>query len=123
MELALESIETQRAAMYPGEAHYDTSFFLQYPNGTIYNERQTPGDQFMWNFSVSAARDYYTSSVMSTLANPWVEGSFTGAWVGVHARKGSAPLLTPHPLPLTRRRDGAARRARGGSWSYGPHAC
>lgn len=45
MELALESIESQRAAMYPGEPSYNADFFLQYPNGTIYNERQTPGDQ------------------------------------------------------------------------------
>ena len=49
MELALESQESQRAVMYdPSKAH----FFLQYTdghgnrNGTIYNERQTPGDQY-----------------------------------------------------------------------------
>ena len=48
MELALQSLESQRAVMYdPTKAHY----FLQYldssgnRNGTIYNERQEPGDQ------------------------------------------------------------------------------
>ena len=45
MELALESIESQRAAMYPGGAAYNPALFLQYKNGTIYNERGTPGDQ------------------------------------------------------------------------------
>lgn len=45
MELALESMESQRAVMYdPSKA----SYFLQFTdgsgnkNGTIYNERQTP---------------------------------------------------------------------------------
>ena len=46
VELALESIESQRAAMYPGEPSYDPDLFLQYANGTIYNERQEPGDQY-----------------------------------------------------------------------------
>lgn len=40
MELALESMESQRAVMYnPATADY----FLLRPNGSIYNERQSPG--------------------------------------------------------------------------------
>lgn len=48
MELALESMESQRLVMYDSSK---SNYFLQYTdgagtrNGTIYNERQTPGDQ------------------------------------------------------------------------------
>ena len=54
MELALESMESQRAVMYDASK---ADYFLQYTdgqgnrNGTIYNERQVPGDQYFWNFS------------------------------------------------------------------------
>jgi hypothetical protein len=48
MELALESMESQRAVMYDPSKAY---LFLQFTdgngnkNGTVYNERQVPGDR------------------------------------------------------------------------------
>ena len=48
MELALEWEESQRKVMYdPSKADY----FLQYNNGTIYNEGIEFGDQFFWNYT------------------------------------------------------------------------
>jgi len=91
MELALESLESQRAAMYPGEVAYNPRFFLQYPNGTIYNERQTPGDQFFWNFSYAPSRDYYARSVMASIAYPEVDGTFTDDVTGIPAEHGALP--------------------------------
>lgn len=94
MELALESQESQRKVMYdPSKAHY----FLQYTdgsgnrNGTIYNERQTPGDQYFWNFSEPEASAYYISSVLGTTANPHVLGSFTDDVTGLPAEHDQAP--------------------------------
>ena len=94
MELALESMETQRLVMYdPAQAN----LFLQYTDGhgnktgSIYNERQEPGDQFFWDFRVDAASSYYISSVLSTLASPFVDGSFTDDVTGLPAEHDSAP--------------------------------
>ena len=84
MELALESIESQRAAMYdPTKAAY----FLQYPNGTIYNERSVPGDQFFWNYSNPSAAGYFISSVLNTTLNPYVDGTFTDDVTGLPAEQ------------------------------------
>lgn len=95
MELALESMESQRAVMYdPTKANY----FLQYTdglghkNGTIYNERQTPGDQFFWDFRVPESAQYYISSVLNTTTyTPYVDGTFTDDVTGLPAEHGSAP--------------------------------
>jgi hypothetical protein len=80
MELALQALESQRAVMYnPVYANW----FLQYTdgmghkNGVVYNEPGGPGDQFFWDYSVPEAGDYYITSVISTLSNPNVSGTFT----------------------------------------------
>ena len=94
MELALESMESQRAVMYdPAKAY----LFLQYTdgngnkNGTIYNERQVPGDQFFWDFRVADTAAYYTSSVLKTISSPFTDGTFTDDVTGLPAEHGAAP--------------------------------
>lgn len=95
MELALESMESQRAVMYnPQTANY----FLQYTdglghkNGTIYNERQEPGDQYFWDFRVPQSANYYIASVLNTTTStPYVDGTFTDDVTGLPAEHGSAP--------------------------------
>ena len=94
MELALESMESQRAVMYDPSKAY---LFLQYTdgkgnkNGTVYNERQEPGDQFFWDFRVPDAASYYISSVLATTNNPNVDGTFTDDVTGLPAEHGAAP--------------------------------
>jgi hypothetical protein len=94
MELALESIESQRAVMYDATK---AGYFLQFTdgaghaNGTIYNERQEPGDQYFWNFSSPDASDYYISSVLASIAYPETDGSFTDDVTGLPAEHGAAP--------------------------------
>ena len=80
MELALEWEESQRKVMYdPSSADY----FLQYTdgtgkkNGTIYNEGITFGDQFFWDFTNPKAAEYFVSSIVATLDDPAVDGTFT----------------------------------------------
>jgi hypothetical protein len=72
MELALESMESQRAVMYDASK---ADYFLQYTdgqgnkNGTIYNERQVPGDQFFWDFNNPAGQSntrHWSASAAST---------------------------------------------------------
>jgi len=91
MELALESIESQRAAMYPGEPAYNAALFLQWPNGSIYNERQEPGDQFFWNYTRAETKAYYRDSVMASIAYPEVEGTFTDDVSGIPDEHGAVP--------------------------------
>jgi len=80
MELALEWEESQRKVMYdPATADY----FLQYTdgkgnkNGTIYQEDIAFGDQYFWDYTNEDAADYFISSVVSSLDNPAVDGTFT----------------------------------------------
>ncbi len=81
-------LESQRAVMYdPTKANY----FLQYPNGTIYNEARSEGDQYFWNFSNPDAAAYYVSSVVSTLSDPAVSGTFTDDVTGLPAEHPEAP--------------------------------
>ena len=94
MELALESMESQRAVMYdPTKA----SYFLQYTdgqghtNGTIYIENGGPGNQFFWNFSNPLSADYYISSVLASIAYPETDGSFTDDVTGLPAEHDAAP--------------------------------
>ena len=77
MELSLEAIESQRSAMFPGEPNYNPAYFLRFPNGTIYNEPGGPGAQFFWNFTNPATRAFFVSSIMSVLAHPELDGTYT----------------------------------------------
>jgi hypothetical protein len=97
MELALESIESQRAAMYPGEASYDPTLFLRYSNGTIYNERQEPGDQYFWNYTLDKTKAYFRDSVMSSIAYPEVDGTFSDDVIW-HPRRAREPPRAAEPL-------------------------
>eukprot|EP01087_Luapelamoeba_hula_P003456 TRINITY_DN1325_c0_g1_i1.p1 TRINITY_DN1325_c0_g1~~TRINITY_DN1325_c0_g1_i1.p1 ORF type:complete len:414 (+),score=35.17 TRINITY_DN1325_c0_g1_i1:113-1354(+) len=85
-ELALEWLESQRAAMYdPSKA----SYFLQYmtkdgkKNGTIYNEPVGQGDQFFWDFTNPQAAQYFVNSILSTALDPAVDGTFIDDVEGV----------------------------------------
>jgi hypothetical protein len=64
MELALEWLSSERAAMY-NESMSD--FFLKYqtgPNaGQIYNEPVQFGSQYFWNFTNPAAVEYWINEV------------------------------------------------------------
>ena len=80
MELALQAFTTQRRVMYDASR---ADYFLQYTdgsshkNGTIYNEPGGPGDQYFWDYRLPAVRDYYVKSVLSTLVDDAVDGTFT----------------------------------------------
>jgi hypothetical protein len=93
-ELALESMESQRLVMYDPSKAY---LFLQYTdgagnkNGTIYNERQEPGDQFFWDYRVPDTASYYISSVLATINSSVVDGTFTDDVTGLPAEHGAAP--------------------------------
>ena len=95
MELALESIESQRAAMYPGEASYDPTLFLHRPSGpaagTIYNERNTPGDQYFWNYTLDKTKAFFRDSVMASIAYPEVDGTFADDVNGIPDEHGHIP--------------------------------
>lgn len=79
-ELALEWIESQREVMYnPDTANY----FLRFPNGTIYNEPVGPGDQYFWNFSNPEAAAYFISSIMTSVSDPFVDGTFLDDVTGI----------------------------------------
>jgi len=77
MELALEALESQRSAMFPGQPNYDPALFLRFPNGTIYNEPGGPGAQYFWNFTRPATRAFFVASVMGSLAYEEVSGTYT----------------------------------------------
>ena len=95
MELALESIESQRAAMYPGEPHYDPALFLHYTTGPaagrVYNERNTPGDQYFWNYTLDKTKAFFRDAVMASIAYPEVDGTFADDVNGVPDEHGHVP--------------------------------
>ena len=80
MELALQAFSTQRRVMYDSSK---ADYFIQYTdgmghkNGTIYNEPGGPGDQYFWDFRLDEVKHYYVSSVLSTLVDDAVDGTFT----------------------------------------------
>jgi len=78
-------MESQRAAMYPDEPLYDPSYFMRYPNGTIYNEPGGPGDQFFFNHTNPATRAFFVRSVMGSLSYPEVDGTYTDDVIGLPA--------------------------------------
>ena len=53
-------------------------YFIQWPNGSIYNQTTTIGSglQYVWNFSNPAAADYVIASTLADLADPAVDGSY-----------------------------------------------
>ena len=97
LELALQSVESQRAVMYD---ETKKQWFIQYTdgkgakNGTIYNEGGAPGDQFFWDHRVQAASDYYIASVLKVLDNDHVDGIFTDDLMGFPSEHGDAPART-----------------------------
>ena len=82
MELALEAVESQRAVMYPPPSPY---FMMQWADGSIYNEPGGPGDQFFWNFTTPAVRQYFSDSVLNSINYPETDGSFTDDVTGIPA--------------------------------------
>ena len=76
-ELALEWLESQRAAMYDPTKK---DLFLQWPNGTLYARGSYPngiGMMLFWNYSNPAAGDYVISSIMASVNGSDVDGTFT----------------------------------------------
>ena len=56
------------------------NLFLQYPNGTLYSHGSYPdgiGMMLFWNYSNPAAADYVVDSILSTVNNSDVDGTFT----------------------------------------------
>ena len=93
MELALEWLESQRAVMFDPTM---ASYFLQYPNGTIYNEPIAQGAQFFWDFRNTDAAQYFISSIAAVLASdPAVDGTFTDDVTGVSPFLFSPSILLP----------------------------
>ena len=64
-----------------------SNFFLHQggdPSAPIYNEPQGQfGDQYFWDFRNQSAQTYFVSSVLSTLMDPAVDGTFTDDVDGV----------------------------------------
>lgn len=93
-ELALQALESQRAVMYDPTLQ---NWFLQYTdgngvkNGTTYNEPGGPGDQFFWDFRLEDPTNYYITSVLGTLADPSVDGTFTDDVTGFPAEHDHGP--------------------------------
>ena len=109
-ELAIQVLESQRAAMFPGEPSYEPARFLQWPNGTIYSigvPNHGPGMGYFWNYSVASARDYFVSSTVAALDFPEVDGLFLDDWTGIPAEHKS--IITD--LNLTAAEVGAFQRA------------
>ena len=94
MELALQAFESQRKVMYNPQY---SDWFLQYTygngtkNGTIYNEPGGPGDQYFWDYRITDVADYYITSIISTVSDPAVDGSFTDDVTGLPAEHPNAP--------------------------------
>jgi hypothetical protein len=86
MELALEWEETQRKVMYDPST---SDYFLQYTdgmgnkNGTIYAENIEEGDQFFWDYTNPEASAYVISSILKSVDDPAVDGTFTDDVNGV----------------------------------------
>ena len=76
---ALEWLETQRAVMYDKKK---AGWFLQFTdghgrkNGSIYQRNQWEGDQFLWDYRVKAAADYVVKSVVESVSDPAVDGTY-----------------------------------------------
>jgi len=88
MELALEWEESQKKVMY--EPRY-ADYFLRYHNGTIYNTARAEGDQFYWNFSNPAAAEYFINSVVASVSDTAVDGTFTDDVSGLPAEHPNVP--------------------------------
>ena len=64
-------------------------FFLRYTDGKgnkigeIYNEPIKYGNQYFWDYTNSSAAQYYITSILSTLTDPAVDGTFTDDVSGV----------------------------------------
>ena len=92
MELALEWLESQRAVMYD-DRYQD--FFLRYTDGMgnkigkIYNEPINFGDQFFWDYTNASAAQYFITSVIQSLNDPAVDGTFTDDVDGVPEEHGA----------------------------------
>ncbi len=81
MELALEWEESQRAVMYD-PARRDL-FLLASSTGLPYAENIDFGDQFFWNYTNPAAGATFVSSVVASLNDSAVDGTFTDDVGGV----------------------------------------
>jgi hypothetical protein len=85
-ELALQWLESQRVVMQ--DPSYQ-DFFLRYTDGKgnkigeIYNEPIKYGNQYFWDYTNSSAAQYYITSILSTLTDPAVDGTFTDDVSGV----------------------------------------
>jgi hypothetical protein len=64
------------------------------PNGPIYNEPIEFGDQFFWDFRNESARLYFVQSVLSTLQDDAVDGTFSDDVGGVPEEHPDAPKNT-----------------------------
>ena len=96
-ELALRWLESQRAAM---DDPSRLSWFLQWPNGTLYSEPETSRQhggfsaQAFWDFRVAPAADYFVASVLAAMASPAVDGTYSDDVTGV-------PQEHPHVVGRT----------------------
>jgi hypothetical protein len=87
-ELALGWLESQAAAMYNPAL---SGYFLAWPNGTVYNEREggargaSFGDQYFIDFRNASAAAWYVSSVVASVSEAAIDGSFSDDVTGVPA--------------------------------------
>jgi hypothetical protein len=94
-ELSLEWLESQRAAM---DDSTRASWFLRWPNGSIYTEPEKGrphggyNAQAFWDFRVAPSAAYFVSSILATLDSPAVDGTFADDVNGLPAE---------HPLVIS----------------------
>jgi hypothetical protein len=87
-ELAIQALESQRAVMYDsGKSHW----FLRYPNGSVYNEPGSPGDQYFFDMRVPEVVDFYITSSLALLSDPAVDVLFTDDFTGFPAEHDYGP--------------------------------
>lgn len=96
IELALEWIESSRAAMYDAAR---SDWFLQFTdgkgnkNGTIYNEARAEGDQFFIDYRNPAAAAFFIDSIVNVTIDLGVDATFTDDRDGVPVEHASLPAL------------------------------
>ena len=97
MELALGWIESQASAMYDPSR---SGFFLQWPNGTTYNEPEMGargrgfGDQYFVDYRNTSAAAWYVESVLGAVSETAVDGTFADDVTGAPAEHPDVSLST-----------------------------
>ena len=93
MQLALEWLESERVVM--DDAHVKQGWFLTYPNGTVFDQKQhVPTPEAAWQSTINMsqwvidwrnadAADYFVGAILNSTFLPGVDATFTDDLPGV----------------------------------------